>query len=187
MQPAGGGRVEFSEFFVEDLRAVFLRLPHQLAAQRPVGGRPLEDAVEQAAQVERRAADEQRRPAARADFLEGGAGRSRYRARLKDSLGSTTSRRWNGTASRIARVGLPVPMSRPRYTFIESTEMSSALVRPATQTATAAFPEAVCPVRIAKFSPAPGGPASPNFRSRSEFEDHRSVPPRESKRDKWEI
>ena len=74
MQPAGGDRVEFPKLLVERFRAEFLRLPHQLAAQRPVGGRPLEDAVEQAAQVERRAADEQRRPAARADFLEGGAG-----------------------------------------------------------------------------------------------------------------
>ena len=41
------------------------------------------------------------------------------------SAGSATSTRWCTTSARSARVGLAVPMSRPRYTCIESSDTSS--------------------------------------------------------------
>src|SRR5258706_13206719 len=54
--------------------------------------------------------------------------------------------RWCGTSACSAALGFAVPMSRPRYTCMESTDTSSTSPRArATSSASADFPEAVGP------------------------------------------
>ena len=61
-------------------------------------------------------------------------------------VGSATSIRWCGTAARSAAVGLAVPMSRPRYTCIESIDtISTSPSACAAASASADFPDAVGP------------------------------------------
>ena len=84
------------------------------------------EVVDHRAHVEAGAADEHA-PAARAPRCR----RSRrgppacVRCTDHSSAGSATSTRWCTTSARSAGVGLAVPMSRPRYTCIESSDTSS--------------------------------------------------------------
>ena len=72
-----GGRdgVGASYLSVEPFGAVLPRLVGKSASQFPVGRRPLEDAAQQALQVQRRAADEQRLATSVGDFGGAAAGR----------------------------------------------------------------------------------------------------------------
>ena len=121
--PPRGGRSD--QALVHRLRAERLGLTFELLARRGVGPRELE-VVDHRAEVEARAADQQR-PAAAA-----GDARQRPARRVPESERRRTPRRDpRGPSDGAARlpllgVGLAVPTSMPRYTSIESTETISA-------------------------------------------------------------
>ena len=110
-------------------------------AHRLIGRRDLE-VVDHGAHVETGAAHEQRPLAARFDVGDRGAPRPACAAPTTPPTGSATSTRWCTTSARSAGVGLAVPMSRPRYTCIESSETIST-----SPDARARAPAPTCPTR----------------------------------------
>ena len=72
VQPRGRGRIDRREPGVEDRAAEFVGLPLQPAAHGGIDRRTLEQAEEKRFEVERRAADEERRLAPRLDGGDGG-------------------------------------------------------------------------------------------------------------------
>ena len=90
-----------------------------------VGGKDLEiTSIDHPLDVGANPADEQR-PAAASMSASVARAESCVRRTDHSSDGSATSTRWCTTSDRSARVGLAVPMSRPRYTCIESSETIS--------------------------------------------------------------
>ena len=104
-----------AQALVQRAPAKLRRFAIELGTDGSIGARQRREAVAQRAQIEQRAADEQRQPAARADLGD------RARAhRARSVLPSTTPsargcRRGDAArAARIAAEGFAVPMSRPR-------------------------------------------------------------------------
>ena len=89
-----GDRIDLRESLVERGLADFGELVFDLLAQFPIGGRPVEQAAEQALEIERRAADEEDLFAAGFDISSTvAAAASTYWATLYSSAGSTMSSR----------------------------------------------------------------------------------------------
>src|SRR5882762_289303 len=85
-------------------------------------------------------------PAARVSPIQPAASRAN-RPALYRSPGATRSRPRCGTRACVSRSGLAVPMSRPRYTWRASAEITVMGVRAARATATAVLPTPVGPTR----------------------------------------
>src|SRR6266852_10351 len=101
-------------------------------------------------------------PVARASVIHAAASRAN-RPALYDSPGVTRSSPRCGTRARVARSGLAVPISRPRYTWRASAEMTVIGVRAASATATAVLPTPVGPTMTGVRCRVSGGAAKTPF------------------------